>query len=51
MLLDEATSALDAETEKKVLEKILSDHRRPVIFVTQRPAVVNYCDHVVTIGQ
>ena len=51
MLLDEATSALDVETEKKVLENILSDHRRTVIFVTHRPAVVNYCDQVVTIGQ
>ncbi|UKK59146.1 ABC transporter ATP-binding protein/permease [Prevotella communis] len=50
MLLDEATSALDVETEKKVLENILSDHRRTVIFVTHRPAVVNYCDQVVTIG-
>ena len=47
MLLDEATSALDVETEKKVLENILSDHRRTVIFVTHRPAVVNYCDQVV----
>jgi ABC-type multidrug transport system fused ATPase/permease subunit len=51
MLLDEATSALDVETEKKVLENILSDHRRTVIFVTHRHAVVNYCDQVVTIGQ
>ena len=51
MLLDEATSALDVETEKKVLENILSDHRRTVIFVTHRPAVVNYCDQVVTICQ
>ena len=51
MLLDEATSALDVETEKKVLENILSDHRRTVIFVTHRPAVVNYCDQVITIGQ
>jgi ABC-type multidrug transport system fused ATPase/permease subunit len=51
MLLDEATSALDAETEKKVLENILSNHRRTVIFVTHRPAVVDYCDQVITIGQ
>ena len=50
MLLDEATSALDAETEKKVLENILSDHRRTVIFVTHRPAVIDYCDQVITIG-
>ena len=50
MLLDEATSALDAETEKKVLENILSDHRRTVIFVTHRTAVIDYCDQVITIG-
>ncbi|SDG19356.1 ABC-type bacteriocin/lantibiotic exporter, contains an N-terminal double-glycine peptidase domain [Prevotella communis] len=50
MLLDEATSALDAETEKKVLEIILSDHRRTVIFVTHRTAVIDYCDQVITIG-
>ena len=50
MLLDEATSALDAETEKKVLETILSDHRRTVIFVTHRTAVIDYCDQVITIG-
>lgn len=51
LLLDEATSALDVETEKKVLENILSDHRRTVIFVTHRPAVVEYCSQVITISQ
>ncbi|MCR5270251.1 MAG: ABC transporter ATP-binding protein/permease [Prevotella sp.] len=51
LLLDEATSALDTETERKVLENILSDHRRTVIFVTHRTAVINYCDQVITIGQ
>ena len=50
MLLDEATSALDADTERKVLENILSDHHRTVIFVTHRAAVVDYCDQVITIG-
>ena len=49
MLLDEATSALDADTEKKVLENILKDHLRTVIFVTHRAAVIDYCDQVVTI--
>ena len=39
------------ETEKKVLENILSDHRRTVIFVTHRPAVVDYCDQVLRIPQ
>lgn len=49
LLLDEATSALDAETERKVLENILSDHQRTVIFVTHRTAVVDYCNQVVNI--
>ena len=49
MLLDEATSALDAETERKVLENILSDHQRAIIFVTHRTAVVDYCDQVLDI--
>lgn len=49
MLLDEATSALDADTERKVLENILNDHQRTIIFVTHRPAVVDYCDQVLRI--
>ena len=51
LLLDEATSALDAETERKVLENILSDHRRTIIFVTHRTAVVDYCDQVLDIKE
>jgi ABC-type multidrug transport system fused ATPase/permease subunit len=50
MLLDEATSALDAETERKVLENILSNHQRTIIFVTHRTAVVDYCDQVLDIA-
>lgn len=50
MLLDEATSALDADTERKVLENILKNHQRTVIFVSHRAAVVDYCDQVITIG-
>ena len=50
MLLDEATSALDAETERKVLENILSNHQRTIIFVTHRPAVVDYCDQVLSLS-
>ncbi len=47
MLLDEATSALDPDTERQLLEKILSNHGKTVIFVTHRPAVVDYCDAVI----
>ena len=49
MLLDEATSALDADTERQVLHNLLSKHNRTVIFVTHRPAVVEYCDQVINI--
>lgn len=49
LLLDEATSALDTETERQVLENILCDRTRTVIFVTHRPAVVDYCSQVIRI--
>lgn len=44
MLFDEATSALDPETERQLLHNILSIHDKTVIFITHRPAVVDYCD-------
>lgn len=46
LLLDEATSALDPETERQLLENLLSSHKFTVIFITHRPAVVDYCDNV-----
>ena len=49
MLFDEATSALDPETEKQLLNNILSSHKKTIIFITHRPAVVEYCDQVLTI--
>jgi ABC-type bacteriocin/lantibiotic exporter with double-glycine peptidase domain len=47
MLFDEATSALDTDTEKQLLNNILEKHEKTVIFVTHRPAVIDYCDHVI----
>ena len=44
MLFDEATSALDPETERQLLHNILFNHDKTVIFITHRPAVVDYCD-------
>lgn len=44
MILDEATSALDPETEQKLLENLLAGNTRTVIFITHRPAVLEYCD-------
>lgn len=49
MLFDEATSALDPETERKLLENILGQRNRTVLFITHRPAVVDYCDQVMKI--
>ncbi len=49
MLFDEATSALDLETERKLLQNILTRHDKTVIFITHRTAVIDYCDQTLTI--
>lgn len=49
MLFDEATSALDPETERQLLRNILSGHDKTIIFITHRPAVIEYCDQTLTI--
>ncbi len=49
MLFDEATSALDPDTERNLLQNILSKHDKTVIFITHRPAVIDYCDQTLRI--
>lgn len=49
MLFDEATSALDPDTERTLLKNILQTNNKTVIFITHRPAVVDYCDHVLEV--
>ena len=49
LFCDEATSALDPQTERQLLENILASHDKTVIFITHRPAVVEYCDQVLRI--
>ena len=49
MLFDEATSALDPETERQLLKNLLEKHDKTIIFITHRPAVVEYCDQTLTI--
>lgn len=44
MLFDEATSALDGDTECRLLQNILEGNAHTVIFITHRPAVLQYCD-------
>ena len=46
MLFDEATSALDPDTERQLLKNILANSNKTIIFITHRPAVVDYCDQV-----
>ena len=49
MLFDEATSALDPDTERNLLQNILEKHDKTVIFITHRPAVIDYCDQTLKI--
>ena len=49
MLFDEATSALDPQTERQLLQNILATHDKTIIFITHRPAVVDYCDQTLRI--
>ena len=50
MIFDEATSALDPETERTLLKNLLGEHSHTIIFITHRPAGVDYCDNVLRIG-
>ena len=49
MLFDEATSALDNDTECRLLQNIMSDRSKTIIFITHRPAVINYCDRTLRV--
>ena len=49
LLFDEATSALDPQTEQTLLHNILAKSLHTVIFITHRPAVVDYCSAVLKI--
>jgi len=49
MLFDEATSALDPETERQLLQNVLTDKNKTIIFITHRPAVVDYCNQTLKI--
>ena len=51
LILDEATSALDEETEKELLQRLTSQKsEKTLIFVTHRPAVMQYCTQILKIG-
>ena len=49
LVFDEATSALDSETECRLLRNILDNDTHTVIFITHRPAVLEYCSQQLVI--
>ena len=50
LILDEATSALDRDTEKKVIDSILSYSNQVTIFmIAHRLETLKYCDSIITI--
>ena len=50
LILDEVTSALDEETEQKMLRRLTqSQIGKTLIFVTHRPAIMQYCNQVLKI--
>ncbi len=50
LILDEVTSALDEATEQEMLKRLTqSQIGKTLIFVTHRPAVINYCTQVLKI--
>ena len=50
LILDEVTSALDEATEQEMLKRLTqSQIGKTLIFVTHRPAVINYCTKVLKI--
>ena len=50
LILDEVTSALDEVTEKEMLRRLTqSKIGKTLIFVTHRPAVIDYCTQVLRI--
>ena len=51
MLMDEATSALDPDTERQLLHNLLSENKRTILFITHRPAVIDYCDQTLRINR
>lgn len=50
MVFDEATSALDGDTECRLLRNILAGSSHTIIFITHRPAVLEYCTEKLRIG-
>ena len=45
IFMDEFTSALDSETEKKILDKLITQKRdKTIIIISHRPSTLEFCD-------
>ena len=51
ILLDEATNELDLETEKKILDNLLSTPKLTIIFITHKPSVYEQADEIVDLSK
>ena len=49
MIFDEATSALDMDTEEQLLNNILAEQTKTVIFVTHRKQVCKYSGNIINL--
>ncbi len=50
LFLDEATSALDSSTEKKIIEKLISNYReKTIIMIAHRHNTLSYCSRILKI--
>ena len=51
LILDEATSSLDMQTEKKIINNLLSLKDKTIIFIAHRQSVAERMDEVVVMNQ
>ncbi|MCF2551426.1 ABC transporter ATP-binding protein [Bacteroides caecigallinarum] len=50
MLLDEFTSALDAETEHRLMERLIkNNYDKTLVFITHRSEIAERCDNIVSL--
>jgi ATP-binding cassette, subfamily B, bacterial len=50
LVADDLSAALDAETETRLLDRILADRTRTLLLVSHRPAVLQRADVVIDLG-
>lgn len=51
LILDEATSALDVHTEKRLLDNIVRQKSKTLIFITHRVETLSFCDRIYVVSE